>query len=206
MSKKSPFERYEGYVLELEKTGKKFPVNQHGTVNHAKIAEDSGTRRQWYTESANKKFGPENKTLNTIMKADVKRIGTDFVAPKDPDEELSKIADNRSREANQLRQMLEQNPKRTNNFVQTTKSSGNKSGLWRIEPPKRKAVQKRCSIPEGGSYYDLFRGRYSGELGYSRSHRRCSIFRASNRGTSNTSVKRIIKSSHAPRSLANAGM
>lgn len=111
MSKKSPFERYEGYVLELEKTGKKFPVNQHGTVNHAKIAEDSGTRRQWYTESANKKFGPENKTLNTIMKADVKRIGTDFVAPKDPDEELSKIADNRSREANQLRQMLEQKSK-----------------------------------------------------------------------------------------------
>jgi kynurenine formamidase len=111
MSKKTPFERYEEYVQKLEQEGRRFPVNQHGTVNHAKIAEDSGTRRQWYTESANKKFGPDNKALDAIMKADVKRIGTDIVAPKDPDEELSKIADNRSREANQLRQMLEQKTK-----------------------------------------------------------------------------------------------
>ena len=111
MSKKKPFERYEEYVLNLEESGRKFPVNQHGTVNLAKIAEESGTRRQWYTESANKKFGPENKTLDAIMKADVKRIGTDFFAPKDPDQDLSKIADNRSREANQLRQMLEQKSK-----------------------------------------------------------------------------------------------
>lgn len=111
MSKKSPFERYEDYVLKLEESGKKFPVNQHGTMNFAKIAEDSGTRRQWYTESTNKKFGPDNKTLDAILKADVKRIGTDFVAPKDPDEELSRIADNRSREASQLRQMLEQKSK-----------------------------------------------------------------------------------------------
>jgi archaellum component FlaC len=111
MSKKSPYERYKDYVLELEQTGKKFPVNQHGTINHAKVAEESSTRRQWYTESANKKFGPDDKTLDAIMKADIKRIGTDFAAPKDPDEELSKIADNRSREANQLRQMLEQKSK-----------------------------------------------------------------------------------------------
>lgn len=111
MTKKTPFERYEEFVQKLENEGQKFPVNQHGTVNHAKIAEDSGTRRQWYTESAGKKFGTENKTLNEIMRADIKRIGTDFVAPKDPDEELSKIADTRSREANQLRQMLEQKSK-----------------------------------------------------------------------------------------------
>lgn len=111
MSRKSPFQRYEQYVLKLEQDGRKFPVNQHGTVNLAKIAEESGTRRQWYTESANKKFGPDNKTLDTILKADVKRIGTDFVAPKAPDEEFSRIADNRSREASQLRQMLEQKSK-----------------------------------------------------------------------------------------------
>jgi hypothetical protein len=111
MSENSPFDRYKEYVKKLEREGRKFPVNQYGTVNHAAIADESKTRRQWYTESADRKFEPDNKTLDAIMKADVKRIGTDIVAPKDPDEELSKIADNRSREANQLRHMLEQKSK-----------------------------------------------------------------------------------------------
>lgn len=105
------FDRYTAYVKHLAETGKKFPVNQFGEANLTKIAEDAKIRRQWFSEMAEKPFGEKNETLNSILKADIKRIGTDYFAPRDPDEELSKIADNRSREANQLRQMLEQKSK-----------------------------------------------------------------------------------------------
>ena len=111
MSNKKPFERYEDYVHELEKQGQKFPVNQFGGINLQKIQEAAGVRRQWFSENSKKIFGKEKKTLEAIIQADIKRIGTEIAPPRDPDEELSKIADHNSREASQLRQMLEQKSK-----------------------------------------------------------------------------------------------
>lgn len=107
MSQNSPFERYKEYTLKLEQEGRKFPVNQFGEPNLTKIAEESGLRRQWFSENFRRTFGDDNKSLDAILKADINRIGTNKARPKDPAERLSNIADNRSREASQLRQMLE---------------------------------------------------------------------------------------------------
>jgi predicted RNase H-like nuclease (RuvC/YqgF family) len=145
-----PFDRYTAYVGKLEVEGRKFPVNPaNGEVNWTKVAEDSKTRRQWYYDSRNKVFGPEKKTLEAILKADIKRIGTDITAPKDPDEELSKIADNRSREASQLRQMLEQKSKE-NELL--------RSDLQKFKEENR-VLKNRLSEVEGSTEEMLDSGR-----------------------------------------------
>ncbi|KAA8558004.1 hypothetical protein ACYZT2_26205 [Pseudomonas sp. MDT1-85] len=109
--KRSPFERYRDYVLELEQAGKKFPVNQFGDVNFSKIADECGNRRQWFSESAKKVFCPNGDTLEQVIAKDIRRIGSEFVLAKDPEAVLVDIADSKSREANRLRSMLEQKSK-----------------------------------------------------------------------------------------------
>lgn len=145
-----PFDRYDSYVKNLESEGRKFPVNPaNGEVNWTKVATDSGTRRQWFYDSREKTFGKDGKTLEAIIRADIKRIGTDVTAPKDPDEELSKIAENRSRDASQLRQMLEQKSKENEQL---------RSDLLKLKEENR-ALQNRLSEAEGSKEEMLDSGR-----------------------------------------------
>ena len=109
--KRSPFERYRDYVLQLEQAAKKFPVNQFGDVNFSKIADECGNRRQWFSESAKKTYCPHGDTLEQVIAKDIRRIGTEFIAARDPESILVDIADSKSREANRLRSMLEQKSK-----------------------------------------------------------------------------------------------
>lgn len=109
--KRSPFERYREYVLQLEQTGKKFPVNQFGDVNFSNIAEECGNRRQWFSESANKVYCPHGDTLEQVIAKDIRRVGTEFRVAKDLESTLEDITDSKSREYNRLRSMLEQKSK-----------------------------------------------------------------------------------------------
>jgi predicted RNase H-like nuclease (RuvC/YqgF family) len=109
--KRSPYDRYRDYVLQLEQAGKKFPVNQFGDINYSKIADECGNRRQWFSESAKKVFCPQGQTLEQVIKKDIRRLGSEFVAAKDPESVLVDMADSKSREANRLRSMLEQKSK-----------------------------------------------------------------------------------------------
>lgn len=109
--KRTPYERYRDYVVQLEQSGKKFPVNQFGDVNFSKIADDCGNRRQWFSESAKKAFGPESESLEKIIAKDIRRLGSEFIAPKDPESALVEMADSKSKEASRLRSMLEQKSK-----------------------------------------------------------------------------------------------
>ncbi|MDD2037126.1 hypothetical protein NP572_12065 [Pseudomonas putida] len=109
--KSSPFERYRDYVMQLEQAGKKFPVNQFGDVNFSKIADECGNRRQWFSESAKKVFCPQGDTLEQVIAKDIRRIGSEFCAPKDAESVLVDIADSKSKEASRLRSMLEQKSK-----------------------------------------------------------------------------------------------
>lgn len=109
--KRSPFERYRDYVMQLEQAGKKFPVNQFGDVNFSKIADECGNRRQWFSESAKKVFCSQGDTLEQVIAKDIRRIGSEFTSPKDPDSVLSDMAESKSKEASRLRSMLEQKSK-----------------------------------------------------------------------------------------------
>lgn len=109
--KRSPFERYRDYVTQLEQAGKKFPVNQFGDINFSKIADECGNRRQWFSESAKKVFCPQGDTLEQVIAKDIRRIGSEFSSPKDPESVLMDMADSKSREASRLRSMLEQKSK-----------------------------------------------------------------------------------------------
>ena len=109
--KRSPYERYRDYVVQLEQAGKKFPVNQFSDINFSKIADECGNRRQWFSESAKKIFGSRGEPLERIIANDISRIGSEFASPKNPESALVDIADSKSREANRLRSMLEQKSK-----------------------------------------------------------------------------------------------
>ncbi|MFT2159698.1 hypothetical protein [Pseudomonas putida] len=109
--KRSPFERYRDYVTKLEQAGKKFPVNQFGDINFSKIADECGNRRQWFSESAKKVFCPQGDTLDQVIAKDIRRIGSEFTSPKDPEAALVDLADSKSREASRLRSRLEQKSK-----------------------------------------------------------------------------------------------
>lgn len=109
--KRSPFERYKSYVMQLEQDGKKFPVNQFGDVNFSKIADECGNRRQWFSESAKKIFCSKGDTLEQVIAKDIRRIGSEFTPPKYPDSVLSDMADSKNKEASRLRSMLEQKSK-----------------------------------------------------------------------------------------------
>ncbi|WP_312254326.1 hypothetical protein [Stutzerimonas nitrititolerans] len=109
--KNSPFGRYREYVLHLEQAGRKFPVNQFGDVNFSRIADECGNRRQWFSESAKKIFTERGETLERIIQADIRRIGSEFVTPKDPESALIDLADSKGREASILRSLLDQKSK-----------------------------------------------------------------------------------------------
>lgn len=110
--KRSPFERYKEYVLKLEKAGIKFPTNQFGEINYTKIAGECGNRRQWFSESAKRIYCPYGDTLEQVIAKDIRRIGAEFIVPRDPDSSLLvDIPDSSRREANRLRSLLEQKSK-----------------------------------------------------------------------------------------------
>ncbi|QEY75060.1 hypothetical protein [Pseudomonas denitrificans (nom. rej.)] len=110
-SRSSPFERYCAYVNQLELAGGKFPVNQFGDVNFSKIADECGNRRQWFSESAKKIFGDSGQPLERVIANDIRRIGSDVTASKDPESVLIDLAESKSREVSQLRSMLDQKSK-----------------------------------------------------------------------------------------------
>lgn len=109
--KRSPFERYRDYVMQLEQAGKKFPVNQFGDINFSKIANECGNRRQWFSESAKKVFCQQKDTLEQVIAKDIRRIGSEFSSSKDAESVLADMADSKSKEASRLRSMLEQKSK-----------------------------------------------------------------------------------------------
>ena len=109
--KNSPFERYRAYVLGLEQAGRKFPVNQFGDVNFSKVADECGNRRQWFSENAKKAFTEREETLERIIQADIRRVGSEFVSAKDPESALMDMADSKGREASLLRSLLDQKSK-----------------------------------------------------------------------------------------------
>ena len=111
LKKLPPFERYQAYIISLEQAGAKLPISHLGDLNLSQVSKDSGCRRQWFSESAKKKFGPSDRTLEEIIQSDIKRLGTDLARPNNPDVALSDIADTKSKEANLLRHMLEQKSK-----------------------------------------------------------------------------------------------
>lgn len=110
-AKRSPFERYQAYVIKLEHAGQKLPINQFGDVNYSQIASECGNRRQWFSENMNKVFGPAGETLEQILKEDIQRLGTNTAPAKDTDDVLSGIAETKTKEAGLLRSMLEQKTK-----------------------------------------------------------------------------------------------
>lgn len=109
--KSSPFERYRAYVLDLEQAGRKFPVNQFGDINFSKVADECGNRRQWFSENAKKVFIERGESLERIIQADIRRVGSEFVAPKDPEPALMDLAESKGREASLLRSLLDQKSK-----------------------------------------------------------------------------------------------
>lgn len=109
--KRTPYQRYRDYVTQLEKAGRKFPVNQFGHINYSKIADECGNRRQWFSENAQKVFCSQGATLEYLISRDIVQIGSEFTATKISESVLVDVADSKSRESNRLRMMLEQKSK-----------------------------------------------------------------------------------------------
>jgi hypothetical protein len=109
--KLSPYDRYCRYVLQLEQSGRKFPVNQFGDVNFSKVADECGNRRQWFSECSKKVFTDGGDTLERIIQCDIRRIGSDFTPAKDPEPALIDLAESKSREVSLLRSLLDQKAK-----------------------------------------------------------------------------------------------
>lgn len=86
--------RFKEYVDGLRKTGKKFPVNQHGDVNLTQIGKACGFNRQV--------FGT-NDNMATALNDAVKELGTELTKPRDPDEFLSKKVSENEKLIGQLR-------------------------------------------------------------------------------------------------------
>lgn len=104
----SPFDRYRDYVAALERRGERLPVNQYGDLNFTKIGNECGNRRQWFSESADKIFGDAGKTLKQVIADDCKRLGTEFLTPKNADDVLIKATETSNRENSKLRRQLDQ--------------------------------------------------------------------------------------------------
>jgi len=101
-----PFVRYKAYISDLEREGKTLPSNQYGDLNLTQIAFECNMRRQWFSENSGKVFEDGGKTLKQIIADDVAALGTAEVKPKDTSEALTKQSELKSKEANQLRKML----------------------------------------------------------------------------------------------------
>ena len=111
----NPYKRYCTYRDQIEKEGRKFPVNQFGELNLSKISKDCGNRRQWFSENANKVFDSEGRTLSQIILDDSKRIGTDIFPSinknqkksniffEKENEKLKSCLDKKSKEVKELR-------------------------------------------------------------------------------------------------------
>lgn len=70
---------FDAYVNFLRRTEKKFPINNFGDVNLSAIAELCGFERQVFSR---------NTALREKLDAEVKAIGTDAVAGKDPESRI----------------------------------------------------------------------------------------------------------------------
>lgn len=101
-----PFERYQTYIRDLEREGKSLPTNQFGDLNFTQIATDCGMRRQWFSENSNKVFGTEGQTLSQIIQDDMSALGVKKNESINTTEKLAKSAELKSKEASQLRKIL----------------------------------------------------------------------------------------------------
>jgi len=72
---------FDAYVTFLKRTGQKFPINNFGDVNLSAIAELCGFERQVFSR---------NTALREKLDAEVKSIGTDAVAGKDPESRIDR--------------------------------------------------------------------------------------------------------------------
>lgn len=100
------FQRVEAYLAELRSNGESLPLNQFGDVNFTLIAEKCGTRRQWFSENAHKKFGSDNETLSVIIDRLRGELGGRRSQRDEVAEKISKQRDDASKQVNELRKTL----------------------------------------------------------------------------------------------------
>lgn len=94
--KKKSKSDYDAYVLSLESSGKKFPINQDGNPNYTAIAEACGFGRQVLY-----------KTLATDLARDIKSIGTEIFEGVSNEDRLSKQSLENKKNASKLQKLLD---------------------------------------------------------------------------------------------------
>ena len=87
---------YDTYVLSLEQSGKRFPMNAEGLPNYSAIAEACGFGRQVLY-----------KTLKDDFDADIKRIGTEIYEGISNESRLSKKSNDNQKKASKLQKLLD---------------------------------------------------------------------------------------------------
>jgi hypothetical protein len=87
---------YDAYVLSLESSGKKFPINQDGNPNYTAIAEACGFGRQVLY-----------KTLAADLARDIRSIGTEIYEGVSNEDRLSKQSTQNKKNASKLQKLLD---------------------------------------------------------------------------------------------------
>jgi hypothetical protein len=87
---------YNAYVLSLELSDKKFPINQDGMPNYTAVAEACGFGRPVL-------YG----TLAEDFEADILRIGTELSKGTSNESRVSKKSDENKKKANKLQKLLD---------------------------------------------------------------------------------------------------
>ncbi|MCE7729351.1 hypothetical protein [Vibrio campbellii] len=91
-------ESYSAYIANLEATGKKFPINQRGSVNIDAVAKACGFNRQVLYNSMREQFDKDVKRIGTMT-----QDGTNI-----PEEErLAEIAETSKKNASRLQATLD---------------------------------------------------------------------------------------------------
>lgn len=96
MEKKKSKTDYDAYVLSLESSGKKFPINLDGNPNYTAIAEACGFGRQVLY-----------KTLAKDFARDIKSIGTEIYEGVSNEDRLSKQSTQNKKNASKLQKLLD---------------------------------------------------------------------------------------------------
>lgn len=86
-------QRYADYVAELERNGRKFPINQFGDVNLTEIAKSCGFNRQVFTTNA---------SMKKALADDVRRVGTEITEAQRPEAFLANKVKVKSDQINKL--------------------------------------------------------------------------------------------------------
>lgn len=104
--KTTPFERYQSYIKKLTIDQQPLPVNNFGDINFTVIGKACNVRRQWFSESLDKKM-PNGKRLKDQINFDIKMLGTETTKPKTHRPPLSDKADDLRKENNRLYKQVE---------------------------------------------------------------------------------------------------